>query len=162
MALEVGGADDPRRTVGRALRVRRREAVEADDVGAAFRQPPGGGGAHDPASDHRHSHPNYSGAMRAIACPGLTGSPTSSNSSATVPARGEGISALTLSVCASISVSPSATRSPRCLLHAPTVISSAPWRSGITTSRTPVLTDLLSRLCPQSARTGSGTGASAS
>ena len=57
-----------------------------------------------------------------------------------MPATGDGISALTLSVCASINVSPSATRSPRCLLQAPTVISSAPWSSGMTTSWTSTLT----------------------
>src|SRR5690348_2697825 len=82
--------------------------------------------------------------MRAIGCPGTTWSPTSSSSASTVPATGEGISALTLSVCASISVSPSSTWSPRCLLHAPTVISSAPCRSGITTSWTSTLMPSLS------------------
>src|SRR5690348_5609194 len=92
--LEVGAADDPGGPVGRALGVRGREAIDAHNVGAALGQPPRSGGAHGPASDHRDSHSDYSGEMRAIACPGLTGSPTSSNSSATVPATGEGISAL--------------------------------------------------------------------
>src|SRR5579872_349 len=78
-----------------------------------------------------------------MGCPGLTGSPTSSSSSSTTPETGEGISALTLSVCASISVSPSSTESPRRLLHAPTVISSAPWSSGMTTSRTSTLMSLI-------------------
>src|SRR5260370_16772787 len=67
-----------------------------------------------------------------------------SSRASTVPARGDGISALTLSVWASISVSPSATCSPSCLLQAPTVISSAPCRSGITTSWASTLTYLLS------------------
>src|SRR5579872_446046 len=78
-----------------------------------------------------------------MGCPGLTGSPTSSSSSSTTPETGEGISALTLSVCASISVSPSSTESPRRLLHAPTVISSAPWSSGMTTSRASAFTSLI-------------------
>ena len=76
--------------------------------------------------------------------PGVTGSPTLSSSSSTFPVTGDGISALTLSVCASIRVSPSATCSPRFLLQAPTVISSAPWSSGMTTSRTSTVTPLFS------------------
>src|ERR1700674_2900775 len=91
---------------------------------------------------------SYSGEILAIGWPGVTGSPTLSSSSSTFPVTGDGISALTLSVCASIRVSPSATRSPFCLLQAPTVISSAPWSSGITTSRNSTVTRLFS-LPPQ-------------
>src|SRR5258706_119376 len=67
----------------------------------------------------------YSVATRAIGCPALTCSPSRTSSSSTVPLTGEGISALTLSVRASTSVSPSSTWSPAFLIQAPDVADQA-------------------------------------
>src|SRR5450759_5910843 len=115
---------------------------------AASLQPVAAPIAPQPTTATRRGAKPYSGEILAIAWPGFTGSPTSRRSCSTFPVTGDGISALTLSVCASINVSPSVTCSPWLLLHAPTVISSAPCSSGIRTSRNSTLTSLLSYEAP--------------
>ena len=78
------------------------------------------------------------GSMRATIVPDWTVSSGSARISATTPATGDGISASTLSVEISTSVSPSATSSPTCLCHSSTVPS---WTDspicGSTTSTSP-------------------------